>query len=358
MKKKFTPEANLAQSKALMHFGVRYVLVTIILYGLLEWLPSVFVEPVNIYTATMVGCILKGLGMAPTVQGAFISLNGFSVKVIGECTALFLVVLFSAFVLAYPARWKDKAVGLLFGTGVLVAANNCRLVLIFMAGLKYPRLFEYVHIYFGQLIMVVLVFLASVIWLRTIVSVKTTDTPTDFFLRFVAFSSIPFLLWINLNNGYIAMNQHMIRFLFSLLGHGLPMPGGHNFFYATFNLIAFAALILATKSMERRRKTKVLFMGLCALYATHVVLNICVVLLSVYHIRQAFIIGNATNIVSQYIVPFLFWVWAVRRDLFQGKGMVARPFVGRIRYAFYSMSTLSVDRSPSKTRRQVCCWER
>lgn len=162
----------------MVSFALRFCSACVVLYGLINWLPAfVLMNPLNRYTAEMTSFLLGAIGLKPTVQGVMVSAGGFAIKVITECSAIFAAALFLSFVLAYPATIRQKAVGLLFGIPVLFAVNMVRLVVIFLVGMRFRSLFDYVHVYIGQILMILLVLLVSMLWLRSAGKAKSIDPP-------------------------------------------------------------------------------------------------------------------------------------------------------------------------------------
>jgi exosortase H (IPTLxxWG-CTERM-specific) len=143
-----------AQSYIIKKFGVLFVLLCSIFYAITRLTPSIF-APLNNYTAATLGFLLQALGMQPTVEGALLSAGSFSVKIIDECSAIFVFILFSSFVLAYSTSLKNKAIGQIFGIPSLFVVNTLHLAVVFLAGLWRPDLFEHVHVYLWQTIEVI-----------------------------------------------------------------------------------------------------------------------------------------------------------------------------------------------------------
>ena len=102
----------------------------------------------------------------PETVGDMISLKGFQVQIITECTALYSIILFGAVIFSAPASLKSRMAGLLAGIPFLVAANTLRIALVTMIGAKYPALFEPVHVYLAQVVMIILVVGVSLVWLE------------------------------------------------------------------------------------------------------------------------------------------------------------------------------------------------
>lgn len=316
----------------LIRFGARFALLAGGLYTLANWLPSAqFIEPLNRLTAAMTGALLASLGLETAVSGALVSTGGFSVKIIPECTALFLVPLYSSFVLAYPASSRQRLAGLLFGIPSLVVVNLVRLVVIILIGTKSSALFEYSHVYAGQILMILVVLLASMAWLRFVVTVEPRDTPLGVMVRFIAWSSLPFALWLFLAEGYVYLNLYLVKLLLGRFGYTVAVPEELSLYphtFNTFHFVAFIALILATKCLERKRKLWGLAAGLAVLAGGHFLFRLHQVLFMDFHVRYAFRPFIALIIINQWILPFVLWLAIVCKEIFRRKGISLCPICG------------------------------
>lgn len=99
------------------------------------------------------------------LSGIIVSLDGFAVRIITECTGLFEAVILVAAVLAYPATWRERLFGALTGTLLLYLVNVLRIAFLVLVGSHRPDLFEVAHVYFWQTL---LAFFIVVIWLSWI----------------------------------------------------------------------------------------------------------------------------------------------------------------------------------------------
>jgi archaeosortase B (VPXXXP-CTERM-specific) len=90
----------------------------------------------------------------------------FSYAVVEECTAFALVFLYGAAVLAYPATWRQRVVGLAVGIPALFALNLIRLVTLAWVGLHIPERFEAVHLYWWQGFLIAFTGLGWFAWAR------------------------------------------------------------------------------------------------------------------------------------------------------------------------------------------------
>ena len=317
-----------AQVYTIKKFGALFVLLCSIFYAITRLTPSTFV-PLNNYTAAMMGFSMQVLGMQPSVQGVFVSVDGFSAEIITECSAIFILILFSSFVLAYPTTFKNKAIGLVFGIPSLFAVNTLRLVLGFMAGVWYPDLFEYMHVYFWQTMIIILVFIACLTWLQLVVMVATKNKPLIFFVRFIAFSSIPFLIWLHLDKKYVLMTSYISEFLLHCMGYPISLfPDPTVMIYpSTFNIIALIALVLATQSIGKNAKIKALIIGLLLMILLQVIHGAYQVL-AYYQVPHALEITFAVQIGNQYFLPFGLWLAFTYKDVFRRAGAYVCPICG------------------------------
>ncbi len=317
-------------------FSLTFMLWCAALYALIDFiLPAFhlthFFEAANRYNAAMTGFIFKLLGMDPLIQGTHISLDGFRVKIITECSAFYHIILLFAFIMAYSSSSKQKTIGLLFGIPILWAGNIVRIVGVCFTGVKYPDFFAYVHVYFGQIIMILFVLTISLTWLRSVVMIKTTDKPSSFFIRFIAISIIPFLLWLFLHKGYVWINLNLIKFFLSLFGCHFELPSKLDLYphtFNSFNLISFSGLVLATKSLGSGEKIKALIGGLAILSAMHLVFTLFRIFFFSFHVRQSFWLITAMIILHQWVLPFALWLFLIRKEIFKRKGIFTCPVCG------------------------------
>jgi len=318
--------------RAMIAFILRFFMVAGLLYLLFHWLPDPWVaEPLKRHTAQMSAFLLGLFGLHPTVKDVLISANGFSVRMVSECTAIFMAILFLAFVTAYPTSLRNKLVGLALGLPFLTAANLVRIVLIFLVGAHFRPFFEYMHVYIGQVAMVLLVLMICMTWLRS-VSVTLDDRPLAFLVRFVAYSSIPFVVWIYLDQGFVLANMHMVKWLLSLFGLQPTIPETLKLYphtFNTFHLIAFTALILATRSIDRIQKMRSLVIGLIILCITYFFFRLFYSLFIDLHIKIAGKPFIALIILNQWVLPFALWLFLIRNALFKRKDRFVCPICGQ-----------------------------
>ena len=78
------------------------------------------------------------------------------------CNGLVAVIVFLAAILAFPSTWKEKLFGFLLGLVVIQGFNVIRIGVLYYLHLHQRKLFDMVHIYVAQSILIVL---AAALWL-------------------------------------------------------------------------------------------------------------------------------------------------------------------------------------------------
>lgn len=96
--------------------------------------------------------------------------NGITaMKVVDECTGIYEVLVYSGCVLAYSTTYQKKLMGIAFGVPTILGINMVRLVCLGFVGLWFPEIFDYVHYYFWQVTLIIIIVLVVLIWIEKIV---------------------------------------------------------------------------------------------------------------------------------------------------------------------------------------------
>ena len=119
--------------------------------------------------AQLTGGALTLLGAGPRVNGNMVSTSFFAAEIIFECTAVYPIAMWVAAVLAYPARWRPKLLGIALGVPALMVLNVVRLVTLFYLGYWWAEVFDTAHLLIWQSLLVFLTLLLWLLWAATIV---------------------------------------------------------------------------------------------------------------------------------------------------------------------------------------------
>lgn len=120
--------------------------------------------PIQQGMATMVAAGANLLGADSVVEGTIIKSPHAALEINHECTAVFVLIVYGTFVLAYPAPWVHRLTGILVGLSTLTAINVARLIVLTVIASRYPSWFAYFHEYFFQGLFIALLAVLASIW--------------------------------------------------------------------------------------------------------------------------------------------------------------------------------------------------
>lgn len=120
-------------------------------------------------SARLSSLILNRFGEPSFVSGLTIESSQFAFTVQRGCDALEPSWFFSAAIVAFPARFMRKILGILLGVTLLNLANLFRIANLFWVGSYHPSLFDMIHVQLwpaGFIILSILIWTGWVAWTR------------------------------------------------------------------------------------------------------------------------------------------------------------------------------------------------
>ena len=115
--------------------------------------------------ARLAGLVLHVFDRGVRVAGGEI-VGRTTLTVAKNCDAMDVNILLAAAILAFPARWARRAVGIAAGSSFLLVANIGRIVSLYYLAVSWPGAFELVHAEVWPLGMVALAVAEFLIWSR------------------------------------------------------------------------------------------------------------------------------------------------------------------------------------------------
>jgi exosortase H (IPTLxxWG-CTERM-specific) len=114
------------------------------------------------------------LGIPAQYHGSIITLPSVSLDVRFGCNGLEAVMIYSVAVLAYPSDWGKKLLGIMAGFVILQTVNIIRIVFLIYSSMHFKKLFEFIHIYLAQGVMIALSLGIFFLYLNYTRNVKST----------------------------------------------------------------------------------------------------------------------------------------------------------------------------------------
>lgn len=147
----------------------------VLLYPMITKRWFFLIEGLTTWTAHIEWALLKLFSSEAALDGNLVQLGGFAVRIIEECTGVFEVIIFVAAVLAFPTTWQKRAIGLGLGIPILYLFNVVRILVLILVGRYEPQIFEFMHIYFWQATLILMI---TSVWLLWIFKVVRGDEET------------------------------------------------------------------------------------------------------------------------------------------------------------------------------------
>lgn len=289
-------------------FLIRFPVYAILLLVAAVMLPDSVYSPVNRLTAGFTSLTLNFFDLSAVARGEYIFTDKLSLWIIPECTPVFMILIFAAFLLSFPASVKEKIEGLISGAAFLITADILRLgVTISLSEIK-PSWFSYIHTYIGQVWSVLVVLAACYVWVSGRDNIGTNGSSGRFLITFAVVSVALFIFWVPFNRDYIMAGDKLLKFAFSLFGTRLIFFYQHEVYYHTINLVVFIALIFADSGMMQTAKVRGLLIGLPILISLHLFFRIFNIILYGYGWTAFIPAIKIIHVAMQFLIPLVLWL--------------------------------------------------
>jgi len=155
-----------------VRFFLKFLLVQAVLFGLelTPWAQAWFVRPWTDALAAISADIVRWFDPQVIAHGNVLrsSRNGFAVAIEAGCNGVEATIVLIAAVLAFPAPWRRKLVGLAVGILAVQGLNIVRVISLFYLGQWNFDAFEFAHRYVWQALIMLDVLIVWLLWVRTL----------------------------------------------------------------------------------------------------------------------------------------------------------------------------------------------
>jgi exosortase H (IPTLxxWG-CTERM-specific) len=130
----------------------------------LNWVNDHVIEPFTAEVARASGAGLNLLGQQVTLQGTIIQGQRFAVNIRNGCNGVEAMLIYLAAVLAFPASWRARLLGLGLGIVAIQLVNLVRVIALYLTGVYFPKLFDASHTVVWQSIVILFGVLLWILW--------------------------------------------------------------------------------------------------------------------------------------------------------------------------------------------------
>src|SRR5512137_1522483 len=154
----------------MIRFFILFLVLQAALFGaeLTPFVQRYFVIPWTNQLAAISAWIvtLADPGVVATGKVLRSSANGFAVSIEAGCNGVEATIVLLAAMLAFPAPWKNRLVGLAAGVLAVQGLNVVRVISLFYIGQWNAQVFEWAHLYVWQALIMLDVLIVWLIWVR------------------------------------------------------------------------------------------------------------------------------------------------------------------------------------------------
>ena len=165
----------------MLRFFLLFVVLLAALFGLelTPWVQDWFVVPWTNALArisTWIVTLFDG-NVVATGKVMRSNTNGFAVSIEAGCNGVEATLVLLAAILAFPAPWTHKAVGLVIGILAVQLLNILRVISLFYLGQWNYEVFEWAHLYVWQALIMLDVLVVWLIWVRRVPRIDDSRGP-------------------------------------------------------------------------------------------------------------------------------------------------------------------------------------
>jgi exosortase H (IPTLxxWG-CTERM-specific) len=124
------------------------------------------VNPYTTFVAHESRVVLNLFGEDSRVVGQVLTSRRFSVTIFNGCNGLEAILIFVSGVLAFPAPWRRKLLGVVLGFVAIQVFNVVRVVSLFYVGILRPQWFNVSHVFVWQSFVIVFGVVLWLVWVR------------------------------------------------------------------------------------------------------------------------------------------------------------------------------------------------
>jgi len=163
---------RLRGSRQEVRFLALFLALLLASFTFIAWTPinDHLIVPFTAGVARAGGFLLDLCGQHVQMSGTVIRNARFAVNIENGCNGVETMLIFFSAVLAFPATWKARGIGLLLGLVAIQVINLVRVVALFLTGVYLPRFFANSHTVVWQTIVILCGVLLWILWAQRFVA--------------------------------------------------------------------------------------------------------------------------------------------------------------------------------------------
>jgi exosortase H (IPTLxxWG-CTERM-specific) len=128
------------------------------------WVKASLVEPWTRLNATGAAALARSIGIDALAEGTQVSYGPGSLSILVGCNGAEAALILVSALLAFPAAWPRRLLGVLAGTIAILGANVVRLTNLIAVAKLFPSWLDVFHVYIWQALIVLIAFALFLVW--------------------------------------------------------------------------------------------------------------------------------------------------------------------------------------------------
>lgn len=154
----------------MLRFFLIFLAIQLSLFGvnMLSWVQQHLVLPFTALLARVCAQLVLWFDSTATATGKVLwnTQTGFGVSIESGCNGIEACIVLFAAIMAFPARWRHKLVGLAAGFAAVQALNVVRVISLFYLGQWNTAAFNFAHEFLWQGLIMLDVLVVWLLWVR------------------------------------------------------------------------------------------------------------------------------------------------------------------------------------------------
>ena len=294
-------------------------------------------------TAYIFTALLRIFGVNIHAEGIRLWVKSSVLDITPACTNIFVFIVYTSAVVAYPAKWQKKLLGIFYGLVITYFINLVRLGLSAMGIGVSGQAFDLVHGFLWPMLFVIFGIVVWIWWIDWVTKSKAKTGVLLFVIKTIFYSTIFLFLWLLVSRYYmralLVLSTNFLNFIgCKVVSSGLAI--GHSWLSRinmlfrchgielwmtwihplTFNIVLFIALNLSTPNIKMRQLIRPTVIGLFILFLIHFLrIVVPAAIVFEYKVRIPERIIELSNVVI-IILPFLLWLLLCYRSIIKSSG--------------------------------------
>jgi exosortase/archaeosortase family protein len=264
-------------------FAFAFILCVISVAGLMSYIQDSCLDAWRELTIQVTKGLGVLVGLTMTSKADILTVNGFAMRIVDQCTAAEYVAILATAMLLYTRHSLPyRLLGIAIAVPVIVFSNACRLIITGVVGTFSRSAFDFVHDYLWVIAFALLVFALWTLWVNARFSISRSAALRVALIAAISLATYGFLLFFH--DAFSNLTAHTSSLFYKLLNddpHGSIINAGDLMVYSRpgtkyflnslleqLNVAVYVGLMVPLQKKGDWEMLVVSILGLVAIFVT------------------------------------------------------------------------------------------